>query len=137
LWLLLAGRNDPASAFNARFVPFKDVQQGKLSGEEYSLDTVVYRSGAVPAAHIRFSLALGLCAEQLKMHAAFSSSSSTDAASAGSKQLSARGRVGVAAATAMHGHQQQRQCCALVVALPLLPLPLQAAWLRDFVIMFH
>ncbi|WIA24113.1 hypothetical protein OEZ86_007318 [Tetradesmus obliquus] len=38
------GKNDPASAFNARFVPFKDVQQGKLSGEEYSLDTVVYRS---------------------------------------------------------------------------------------------
>eukprot|EP00882_Tetradesmus_deserticola_P004165 GHRQ01004400.1.p1 GENE.GHRQ01004400.1~~GHRQ01004400.1.p1 ORF type:complete len:513 (+),score=239.01 GHRQ01004400.1:52-1539(+) len=38
------GRNDPASGLSARFVPFKDVQQAKLSGEEYSLDTVVYRS---------------------------------------------------------------------------------------------
>eukprot|EP00197_Chlamydomonas_leiostraca_P007012 CAMPEP_0202858456 /NCGR_PEP_ID=MMETSP1391-20130828/983_1 /ASSEMBLY_ACC=CAM_ASM_000867 /TAXON_ID=1034604 /ORGANISM="Chlamydomonas leiostraca, Strain SAG 11-49" /LENGTH=657 /DNA_ID=CAMNT_0049537379 /DNA_START=78 /DNA_END=2052 /DNA_ORIENTATION=+ len=30
--------------FNARFVPFKDVQTQKLSGEHYSLDDVVYRS---------------------------------------------------------------------------------------------
>ena len=32
------------SSFNANFVPFKDVQNGKLSGETYSCDDVVYRS---------------------------------------------------------------------------------------------
>jgi len=30
--------------FHAKFVPFKDVQRGSLSGEQYSLDTVQYRS---------------------------------------------------------------------------------------------
>lgn len=35
---------DKANSFNARFVPFKDVQTQKLSGEHYSLDDVVYRS---------------------------------------------------------------------------------------------
>ncbi len=30
--------------FNASFVPFKDVQSRKLSGENYTLDEVVYRS---------------------------------------------------------------------------------------------
>jgi hypothetical protein len=39
-----AGRADGDVEFNARFVPFKDVQAGKLSGEQYSLDTVQYRS---------------------------------------------------------------------------------------------
>lgn len=35
----------PADAgFNARFVPFKDVRSKKLSGEDYTLDDVVYRS---------------------------------------------------------------------------------------------
>jgi hypothetical protein len=33
-----------AHLFNAKFVPFKDVQSGKLSSESYSLDEVVYRS---------------------------------------------------------------------------------------------
>lgn len=31
-------------SFNARFVPFKDIQSRNFSGEEYSLDTVQYRS---------------------------------------------------------------------------------------------
>jgi len=35
---------DKAHTFNAKFVPFKDVQHHKLSGESYSLDEVVYRS---------------------------------------------------------------------------------------------
>ena len=39
-----AGRADESSGFNAKFVPFKDVQSGKQSGEVYSLDTVQYRS---------------------------------------------------------------------------------------------
>lgn len=39
-----AGRGGKAESFNAKFVPFKDVQQNSLSGEEYSLDTVQYRS---------------------------------------------------------------------------------------------
>lgn len=30
--------------FSAKFIPFKDVQKGKLSGEQYSLDEVVYRA---------------------------------------------------------------------------------------------
>eukprot|EP00878_Enallax_costatus_P010110 GHUV01010554.1.p1 GENE.GHUV01010554.1~~GHUV01010554.1.p1 ORF type:complete len:180 (+),score=30.49 GHUV01010554.1:144-683(+) len=38
------GKAEKAESFNARFVPFKDVQKGKLSGEQYSLDTVQYRS---------------------------------------------------------------------------------------------
>jgi len=38
------GRADESSGFNAKFVPFKDVQSGKQSGEVYSLDTVQYRS---------------------------------------------------------------------------------------------
>ncbi|KAF8055281.1 Threonine synthase [Scenedesmus sp. PABB004] len=38
------GKHDKPESFNARFVPFKDVQQGVLSGEQYSLDTVQYRS---------------------------------------------------------------------------------------------
>ncbi|GBF87717.1 threonine synthase [Raphidocelis subcapitata] len=33
-----------ADSFHAKFVPFKDVQRGSLSGEQYSLDTVQYRS---------------------------------------------------------------------------------------------
>lgn len=33
-----------SEAFNAKFVPFSDVQAGKLSGEQYSLDQVQYRS---------------------------------------------------------------------------------------------
>lgn len=33
-----------AGSFTAKFVPFKDVQSGSLSGEQYSLDTVQYRS---------------------------------------------------------------------------------------------
>eukprot|EP00775_Hariotina_reticulata_P007267 gene7267-7480_t len=37
-------QNKKPESFNARFVPFKDVQQQKLSGEEYSLETVQYRS---------------------------------------------------------------------------------------------
>jgi len=41
---LLADQNKKPESFNARFVPFKDVQQGKLSEEEYSLETVQYRS---------------------------------------------------------------------------------------------
>lgn len=40
----LADQNKKPESFNARFVPFKDVQQQKLSGEEYSLETVQYRS---------------------------------------------------------------------------------------------
>lgn len=39
-----AGKGDKTESFNAKFVPFKDVQQGKLSGEEYSLDQVQYRA---------------------------------------------------------------------------------------------
>jgi hypothetical protein len=39
----LAGRGDKSEGFNAKFVPFKDVQQGKLSGEVYTLDQVQYR----------------------------------------------------------------------------------------------
>lgn len=39
-----AGKGEKAESFNARFVPFKDVQSGKLTGEDYSLDTVQYRS---------------------------------------------------------------------------------------------
>ena len=35
---------DKAHTFNAKFVPFKDVQNRKLSGETYSLDEVIYRS---------------------------------------------------------------------------------------------
>ncbi len=35
---------EKAHLFNAHFVPFKDVQQGKASGETYSLDQVVYRA---------------------------------------------------------------------------------------------
>lgn len=31
--------------FNSRFVPFTDVSSGTRSGEEYSLDQVIYRSG--------------------------------------------------------------------------------------------
>jgi hypothetical protein len=33
-----------SAAFHAKFVPFADVQRGSLSGEQYSLDTVQYRS---------------------------------------------------------------------------------------------
>jgi hypothetical protein len=42
--LCSAGRAEESAGFNAKFVPFKDVQSGKLSGEIYSLDTVQYRS---------------------------------------------------------------------------------------------
>ena len=35
---------DKAHTFNAKFVPFKDVQNKKLSEETYSLDEVIYRS---------------------------------------------------------------------------------------------
>jgi threonine synthase len=33
-----------SASFHAKFVPFADVQSGSLSGEQYSLDTVQYRS---------------------------------------------------------------------------------------------
>ena len=35
---------DKAHTFNAKFVPFADVQSQKMSGETYSLDDIVYRS---------------------------------------------------------------------------------------------
>lgn len=38
------GKGDKHESFNAKFVPFKDVQQGKLTGEEYTLDQVQYRA---------------------------------------------------------------------------------------------
>ena len=41
---LHAGPLDKAHTFNTRFVPFKDIQNGKLSGENYALEDVVYRS---------------------------------------------------------------------------------------------
>jgi hypothetical protein len=34
------GAADNAGHFNAKFVPFKDVESGTLSGEEYTLDQV-------------------------------------------------------------------------------------------------
>lgn len=43
--MLLAVPLDKAHLFNAKFIPFKDVQHRKLSGETYSLDEVVYRAG--------------------------------------------------------------------------------------------
>lgn len=39
-----AGAADNAGHFSAKFVPFKDVEVGKLSGEQYSLDQVQYRA---------------------------------------------------------------------------------------------
>lgn len=45
---LNTGKSDKTEAFNAKFVPFKDVQQGKLSGEEYTLDQVQYRCACIP-----------------------------------------------------------------------------------------
>lgn len=42
--LFVAVPLDKAHLFNAKFVPFKDVQNNKLSGENYSLDDVVYRA---------------------------------------------------------------------------------------------
>jgi threonine synthase len=41
---LPAAPMDKAHTFSAQFIPFKDVQVGKASGESYSLDEVVYRS---------------------------------------------------------------------------------------------
>jgi hypothetical protein len=35
---------EKAHLFNAKFVPFKDVKEQKISGETYTLDEVVYRS---------------------------------------------------------------------------------------------
>eukprot|EP00798_Chlamydomonas_sp_ICE-L_P027638 gene27638-7276_t len=35
---------DKSDSFNTKFIPFKDVQTGQLSGESYSCDEVVYRS---------------------------------------------------------------------------------------------
>nr|QKY14825.1 threonine synthase (THRC) [Polytomella parva] len=35
---------DDANTFNAKFVPFNDVKNGKTSGESYSLDKVIYRA---------------------------------------------------------------------------------------------
>lgn len=36
---------DKAHLFNAKFVPFSDIQSGARGGETYSLDQVVYRAG--------------------------------------------------------------------------------------------
>ncbi len=46
--------------YNAKFVPFKDVQNARLSGEEYSLDNVLYRAedgGLLDVAHDMEALA--------------------------------------------------------------------------------
>lgn len=40
---LARGPAEGSELFNAKFVPFKDVQSGSLSGEQYSLDQVQYR----------------------------------------------------------------------------------------------
>ncbi|PNH07272.1 Threonine synthase, chloroplastic [Tetrabaena socialis] len=40
----MRGSPEKAHTFNAKFVPFHDVQSGKTSGETYTLDEVLYRS---------------------------------------------------------------------------------------------
>lgn len=41
---LSAGEMPGSDAFNAKYVPFEQVASGKSSGEEYSLDEVLYRA---------------------------------------------------------------------------------------------
>jgi hypothetical protein len=44
LWVCSVVPSEKAHLFNAKFVPFADVQQKKTSGETYTLDEVVYRA---------------------------------------------------------------------------------------------